>query len=74
MGKELLMGDSNIYICAKLRLKTADFVDTIYASLPYPNVYVLTRITSISTKFINNILYNNFTKGHGWKHSYFYLG
>ena len=61
------------YKYSKLWLRTADFVDTNYASSSYPNVNISTRITAISKTLIDNIFYNDFTKKHGWKHSYFYL-
>ena len=52
---------------------TADFVDTIYASLLYPTMNTSTRITATSKTLIGNIFYNDFTKKITARNSYFYL-
>ena len=41
---------------------TADFVDTIYASLLYTTINTPTRITATSKTLIDNIFHNNFTR------------
>ena len=41
---------------------TADFVDTIYASLLYPTIYTPIWITATSKTLIDNIFYNGLTK------------
>ena len=56
------MGDFNINILnCDLDKDTADFVDTIYASLLYPTVNTPTPITATSKTLIDNIFYNDFT-------------
>ena len=40
---------------------TADFVDTIYASLLYTTINTPTRITATSKTLIDNIFHNDFT-------------
>ena len=57
------MGDFNINILnCDLDKDTADFVDTIYASLLYPTINILTPITATSKTLIDNIFYNDFTE------------
>ena len=56
-----LMGDFNILNCDSDK-DTADFVDTIYASLLYPTISAPTGITATSKTLMDNIFHNDFTK------------